>query len=51
MTPPEEKAALKRARRLLQTYPVFVETGRGWVAQAEHTVLVGPTGAEVLTAA
>lgn len=48
---PEEKAALKRARRLLQTYPVFIETGRGWVAQAEHTVLVGPTGAEVLTAA
>jgi methionyl aminopeptidase len=48
---PEEKAALKRARRLLQTYPVFVETGRGWVAQAEHTVLVGPSGAEVLTAA
>lgn len=48
---PEEKAALKRARRLLQAYPVFIETGRGWVAQAEHTVLVGPTGAEVLTAA
>ncbi len=51
VTDPEEKAALKRARRLLQTYPVFVETGRGWVAQAEHTVLVGPNGAEVLTAA
>jgi methionyl aminopeptidase len=48
---PAEKAALKRARRLLQTYPVFVETGRGWVAQAEHTILVGPAGAEVLTAA
>jgi methionyl aminopeptidase len=48
---PAEKAALKRGRRLLQTYPVFVETGRGWVAQAEHTVLVGPNGAEVLTAA
>ncbi len=51
VTDPEEKTALKRARRLLQTYPVFVETGRGWVAQAEHTVLVGPSGAEVLTAA
>jgi methionyl aminopeptidase len=51
VTDPEEKAALKRARRLLQTYPVFIETGRGWVAQAEHTVLVGPSGAEVLTAA
>jgi methionyl aminopeptidase len=48
---PAEKAALKRARRLLQTYPVFVETGRGWVAQAEHTILVGPAGAEVLTSA
>jgi methionyl aminopeptidase len=46
----DEKAALARARRLLQTYPVFLETGRGWVAQAEHTVLVGPAGAEVLTA-
>lgn len=51
VTDPQEKAALKRARRLLQTYPVFVETGRGWVAQAEHTILVGPAGAEVLTAA
>jgi methionyl aminopeptidase len=48
---PEEKAALKRARRILQSYPVFIETGRGWVAQAEHTILVGPTGAEILTAA
>lgn len=47
---PAEKSAIKRARRLLQTYPVFVETGRGWVAQAEHTILVGPAGAEVLTA-
>ena len=47
---PAEKAALRGARRLLQTYPVFIETGRGWVAQAEHTVLVGPSGADVLTA-
>jgi methionine aminopeptidase len=31
-------------------YPVFVEHGRGWVAQAEHTILVGPVGAEVLSA-
>jgi len=46
----EERAALGRARRLLQTYPVFVERGRGLVAQAEHTVLVGPAGAEVLSA-
>jgi len=28
---------------------VFVERGRGLVAQAEHTVLVGPSGAEVLS--
>lgn len=51
VTDPDEKAALKRARRMLQAYPVFIETGRGWVSQAEHTVLVGPAGAEVLTAA
>ncbi len=50
VTDPAEAAALGRARRLLQTYPVFVEAGRGWVAQAEHTVLVGASGAEVLTA-
>ena len=47
---PEEAAALRRARRTLQAYPVFVERGRGRVAQAEHTVLVGPSGAEVLSA-
>ena len=46
---PEEEGALKRARRFLQTYPVFVERGGGMVAQAEHTVLVGATGAEVLS--
>ncbi|MCI4364775.1 MAG: type II methionyl aminopeptidase [Thermoplasmata archaeon] len=46
---PEERAALTRARRVLQTYPVFVERGRGLVAQAEHTVLVGPNGPEVLS--
>jgi len=46
---PEERAALERARRLLQTYPVFLERGGGLVAQAEHTVRVGPAGAEVLT--
>ncbi len=45
-----ERAALARSRRQLQTYPVFVEVGGGWVAQAEHTVLVGPAGAEVLSA-
>lgn len=44
-------AALERARRFLQSYPVFLERKGGLVAQAEHTVLVGPTGAEVLTRA
>ncbi|MGI0128806.1 MAG: type II methionyl aminopeptidase [Thermoplasmata archaeon] len=47
---PEERAALHRARRALQAYPVFVERARGFVAQAEHTVLVRPEGAEVLSA-
>jgi methionyl aminopeptidase len=44
-----ERRILARARRQLQLYPVFVESGQGWVAQAEHTVLVTPGGAEVLT--
>jgi methionyl aminopeptidase len=47
---PDELRALEKVRRTLQTYPVFVERGRGQVAQAEHTVLVGATGAEVLSA-
>ena len=46
---PEEEAALRRARRAIQNYPVFVEEAGGWVAQAEHTVLVGPDRAEVLS--
>ena len=49
VTGPEERRVLEKVRRTLQTYPVFVERGRGHVAQAEHTVLVGPTGAEVLS--
>ena len=48
---PEEVHALARGKRFLQLYPVFVETAQGEVAQAEHTVLVRPEGAEVLTAA
>ncbi len=47
---PEEREALRRARRTLQAYPVFVERAHGLVAQAEHTVLVAATGAEVLSA-
>jgi len=46
-----ERAALERGRRFLQSYPVFLERAGGLVAQAEHTVRVGPTGAEVLTVA
>ncbi|MGA8091788.1 MAG: type II methionyl aminopeptidase [Thermoplasmata archaeon] len=46
---PEELSAFARIRRQLQSYPVFVERGQGMVAQAEHTVLVLPTGAEVLS--
>ncbi len=48
---PEETAALERARRLLQTYPMFVERGGGLVAQAEHTILVGAERAEILSVA
>jgi len=47
---PDEREALRRARRALQAYPVFVERAHGLVAQAEHTVLVGPEGPEVLSA-
>jgi methionyl aminopeptidase len=46
---PAERPALAKARRFLQTYPVFVETGGGLVAQAEHTVLVTADGVDVLT--
>jgi methionyl aminopeptidase len=46
---PEQASALRKARRALQTYPVFVEEAEGWVAQAEHTVLVGPDRGEVLS--
>jgi methionyl aminopeptidase len=48
---PADRPALAKARRALQTYPVFVEAGGGLVAQAEHTVLVTADGVEVLTRA
>jgi methionyl aminopeptidase len=44
-----EREVLAKARRHLQTYPVFLEGAGGLVSQAEHTVLVTATGAEVLT--
>jgi methionyl aminopeptidase len=40
---------LMKRRGYLQTYPVFVETGRGLVAQAEKTFLLTADGAETLT--
>ena len=46
-----DRPALAKARRFLQTYPVFVEAGGGLVAQAEHTVLVTADGVDVLTRA
>ncbi|HEV2316498.1 MAG TPA: type II methionyl aminopeptidase [Thermoplasmata archaeon] len=48
---PSTRRAVRAARRYLQTYPVFVESGGGLVAQAEHTVRVGADRAEVLTRA
>jgi len=51
VTGPDEMRALEKFRRNLQSYPVFVERGGGFVAQAEHTILVGPSGAEVLSGA
>ena len=45
----DERTFVSRARRYLQTYPIFVEAGRGIVAQAEHTLRVTGEGAEVLT--
>jgi len=48
---PAEREALRRGRRLLQTYPVFLERAHGLVAQAEHTVLVRADRGEVLTEA
>jgi methionyl aminopeptidase len=45
----DAQTALRRFRRRMQNYPVFLERGGGLVAQAEHTLRVGPTGAEVLT--
>ncbi len=47
---PAEQEALRRARKHLQLYPVFLERAGGIVAQAEHTILVGPNRAEILTA-
>jgi methionyl aminopeptidase len=35
---------------LISSYPVLVETNRGMVSQAEHTVLVGNSTNEITTA-
>ncbi|HEV2165476.1 MAG TPA: type II methionyl aminopeptidase [Thermoplasmata archaeon] len=47
--PPGDRGAMGKVRRMLQSYPVFVERGGGLVAQWEHTVLVLADGSEVLT--
>ncbi|HTS33712.1 MAG TPA: type II methionyl aminopeptidase [Thermoplasmata archaeon] len=47
---PSERETVRRARRIVQSYPVFLERGHGLVAQAEHTVLVTARGPEVLSA-
>ncbi|MGA7923723.1 MAG: type II methionyl aminopeptidase [Thermoplasmata archaeon] len=49
LPPNEAKGFIQRGRRFLQTYPVFLESGEGLVAQAEHTILVTADGAEVLS--
>ena len=45
----DRASALDQARRYLQSYPVFLERRGGLVAQAEHTVLVGAAGGEILS--
>jgi methionine aminopeptidase len=45
----EATLALLADRGRLASYPPLVETTRGRVAQAEHSLLVGPDGVEVLT--
>lgn len=49
VTEPELRKVLLQNRKRLQTYPVFMEAGGGWVAQAEHTLLVQEDGCELLT--
>jgi methionyl aminopeptidase len=45
----EESLTLLAACGRLSAYPPLVETTGGRVAQAEHSLLVGPNGVEVLT--
>lgn len=49
LSPATASRFVQRGRRFLQTYPVFMESGQGLVAQAEHTILVTADGAEVLS--
>ncbi len=49
LPPTVAKGFIQRGRRVLQAYPVFMESGEGLVAQAEHTILVTADGAEVLS--
>jgi methionyl aminopeptidase len=45
----EDSLALLARRGRLASYPPLVETSGGQVAQAEHSLYVGPDGVEVLT--
>lgn len=46
---PARLNALLRSKALM-TYPALLDQGNGIVAQTEHTMIVGPRGAEVTTA-
>lgn len=46
---PKKSVRLLRSAGVLYAYPVLVEKGQGWVSQHEHTVLITPSGAQLLT--
>ena len=48
---PKAPALLNQLVRLgaLRMYPALLDTANGIVAQSEHTMIVGPNGADVTT--
>ncbi len=48
-TSPKKSVRLLRSAGVLYAYPVLVEKAKGTVSQAEHTVLITPSGAQLLT--
>jgi methionyl aminopeptidase len=46
---PKKSVKLLRSAGVLYAYPVLVERDEGWVSQHEHTVLITPSGAQLLT--